>query len=291
MRKSQTRILYGGDLAKGTKEYVKKCIIRENLHPVLGIITVNGGNDASQVYLKNKVAAAKDCGIEVKYYSTAIGDLEATIAQADKECTGIMIQRPIVNFVHSLERYYCDLIPEYKDVDVMGYRARGGFYADQRLAPCTPMAVMRLLDYYKISLKGQNVVIISRSDVVGKPLAELCLNEDATVTVCHSKTPVKMLKKFCKKADIIITAAGVPKLLTRDMVKKGSVVIDVSINRDKNGALCGDADFWNLLGKVAAITPVPKGVGAVTTAELMFNTYVCCLFQVGERVINERLCD
>lgn len=291
MKKSDTRILYGYELAELTKNYIKKAIKREGYTPVLGIITVDGGNSASKVYLKNKLAAAKECGIEVKHYSTEVKDLKATMTQAIEECTSIMVQKPTgIRYPHQEQRFF-NTIPQYKDIDVLGYMAKGDFYAGGGLAPCTAMSVMRLLEHYHIDLKGENVVIISRSNTVGKPLAELCLNQDATVTVCHSKTPAKMLKKICKKADIIITAAGVPKLLTREMVKKDSVIIDVSINRDANGKLCGDADFENLLGKVAAISPVPGGVGVVTTAELMYNAYVNCLMQEIEKPNNERVCD
>lgn len=291
MRKSQTRILYGYELAELTKSYVKKAIKREGYHPILGIITVDGGNSASKVYLKNKLAAAKECGIEVRHYSTEVENLKATMSQAIEECTSIMVQKPTGIRYPCQEQLFFNTIPEYKDVDVMGYVAKGAFYAHGGLAPCTAMSVMRLLEHYHIDLKGENVVIISRSNTVGKPLAELCLNQDATVTVCHSKTPAKMLKKICKKADIIITAAGVPKLLTRDMVKKYAVVIDVSINRDANGKLCGDADFENLLGKVAAISPVPGGVGVVTTAELMYNVHVNHMMQEIKRLNDERVCD
>lgn len=291
MRKNQTRILYGKELAELTKDYTKKAIKREGYQPVLGIITVDGGNSASKVYLKNKLAVAKECGVEVKHYSAEVKNLKETMAQAIEECTSIMIQKPTGIEYPQQEQMFFNTIPQYKDVDVMGYMAKGAFYANGGLAPCTAISVMRLLEFYHIDLKGENVVIISRSNAVGKPLAEICLNHDATVTVCHSKTPAKMLKKICKKADIIITAAGAPKLLTRDMVKKDSVIIDVSINRDENGNLCGDADFKNLLGKVAAISPVPGGVGAVTTAELMYSVYANCMMQEIVRLNDERLRD
>ena len=270
----KTKIMYGAPVVEALENLNKHLISTFEVKPKLGIITVNGGDDASKVYVRNKLKAAERVGITAYHYQTTVDELLRTIRQAEEECDGVIIQRPFGESSEvANEQHYCDAINLFKDADRLGYKAKGKFYTDElSMAPCTPLAVMALLTYYDIQLQGKTAVVIGRSDLVGRPLAELLLRSNATVTVCHSKTPKETLKKICKQADIIVCAASVPKLLTRDMVKKGAAVVDVSINRDADGKLCGDADFENLIGKVAAITPVPKGIGPITVAELMTNT-------------------
>ena len=140
-----------------------------------------------------------------------------------------------------------------------------------RIVACTPLGVMKILENEGIDLTGKNAVVLGRSETVGKPMAMLLLNANATVTVCHSKT--KNIAEICKNADILVSAVGKAKFVTEDMVKEGAVVIDVGMNRDENGKLCGDVDFENVKEKVSHITPVPGGVGPMTITMLMYNTY------------------
>ena len=141
----------------------------------------------------------------------------------------------------------------------------------ESLVPCTPIGIIDLLDYYNIPIEGKNVVIIGRSDLVGKPMATLMTNRNATVTLCHSKT--SNLEFYTKSADILVAAIGIPKYIKKNMVKEGAVIIDVGINRMEDNSLCGDVDFDNVKDKVSYITPVPGGVGQMTVAELAVNTY------------------
>ena len=162
-------------------------------------------------------------------------------------------------------------IPVEKDVD--GFSAQNlGLLTlhKERIVACTPLGVMKLLENEGIELTGKHAVVLGRSDTVGKPMAMLLLNANATVTVCHSKT--KNMKALCQNADVLVSAIGQPKFVTADMVKEGAVVIDVGINRDENGKLCGDVDFENVKEKTSYITPVPGGVGPMTIAMLLYNT-------------------
>ena len=151
------------------------------------------------------------------------------------------------------------------------------------LIPCTPLGVMELLKYYNIDVAGKNVVIVGRSDLVGRPMAEVMINSDATVTLCHSKT--NNLKDITKNADILVVAIGKAKLITSDMVKDGVVVVDVGINRLEDGSLCGDVDFDGVSSKCSYITPVPGGVGQMTVLELGYNTYKAYLLRQEKRVL------
>jgi methylenetetrahydrofolate dehydrogenase (NADP+)/methenyltetrahydrofolate cyclohydrolase len=147
--------------------------------------------------------------------------------------------------------------------------------SEECLVACTPNGVMKMLESEKIDLKGKRAVVVGRSNIVGRPMALLLLNADATVTICHSKT--KNLKEECLNADILVAAIGKAKFITSDMVKEGAVVIDVGMNRDENGKLCGDVDFENVKDKCSYITPVPGGVGPMTITMLMYNTYISAL--------------
>jgi methylenetetrahydrofolate dehydrogenase (NADP+)/methenyltetrahydrofolate cyclohydrolase len=165
------------------------------------------------------------------------------------------------------------LIPKTKDVDGFCEENIGSLCMNEDcLVACTPNGVMKMLEREGIEIKGKNAVVVGRSNIVGKPMAMLLLNANATVTVCHSKT--QDLNGICKSADILVAAIGKPKFITADMVKEGAVVIDVGMDRDENGKLCGDVDFENVKEKASYITPVPGGVGPMTITMLLYNTCV-----------------
>ena len=248
----------------------------ENLarRPGLAVVLV-GDNGASQVYVRNKVADCRDCGIECfDFYlgsDTKQEELLKLIAQLNgrEDVDGILVQLPLP--AHLEERPVLEAIDPMKDVDAfhpdnMGRILRG----DARFKPCTPAGVMELLHEYGIDPAGKHCVVVGRSNIVGKPMALLLLQENGTVTVCHSRTPD--LKAQCLQADILVAAVGRENLITADMVKEGAVVIDVAMNRNAAGKLCGDVDFAAVSEKASYITPVPGGVGPMTRAMLMANT-------------------
>lgn len=242
----------------------------------IGLAVVLIGNDpASQVYVRNKVKACEEAGIRSFRHDLPeettqkqAEELVSALAE-DENVHGILIQLPLPRGLD--EKRLLSLIPPSKDVD--------GFLAENigRLAlkeagtvACTPLGVMEMLSRSNISVAGKRAVVVGRSNIVGRPMALLLLNADATVTVCHSKT--KVLLEECRRADILVAAIGKPKFITADMVKEGAVVIDVGMDRDENGKLCGDVDFENVKEKASAITPVPGGVGPMTIAMLLKNT-------------------
>lgn len=202
---------------------------------------------------------------------TAQEKLEETILKLneDKNVHGILVFRPLPK--HLSEERLKGIIAENKDVDCMGTANTAMVFAGNKKGypPCTPQAVVELLNFYQIPLTGKKVVIVGRSLVVGKPLAMLLLGENATITICHTKTV--NLKEECRKADILIACAGVPKMIKENFINPGQVVIDVGINME-NGNLCGDVDYENVSDQVQAITPVPGGVGTVTTSVLLKHT-------------------
>ena len=251
----------------------------------IGLAVVLIGNDpASQVYVRNKVKACEEAGIRSFRHDLPeettqkqAEELVSALAE-DENVHGILIQLPLPRGLD--EKRLLSLIPPSKDVD--------GFLAENigRLAlkeagtvACTPLGVMEMLSRSNISVAGKRAVVVGRSNIVGRPMALLLLNADATVTVCHSKT--KDLLEECRRADILVAAIGKPKFITADMVKEGAVVIDVGMDRDENGKLCGDVDFENVKEKASAITPVPGGVGPMTIAMLMANTVKACRQQTG----------
>lgn len=234
-----------------------------------------GDNSASQVYVRNKIKACEEVGIKsvALYFSADIGqnELENEIIKLaeDKTVDGILVQLPLPK--HLDEERILKLIPSEKDVDGFSAENIGKLSINgNALVACTPNGVMKMLENYGISPKGKRAVVVGRSNIVGKPMAMLLLNADATVTVCHSKTV--NLKEECLKADILVAAIGKAKFITADMIKDGAVVIDVGMNRDENGKLCGDVDFENAKDKCSFITPVPGGVGPMTITMLMYNT-------------------
>ncbi len=247
---------------------------RTGITPGLAVILV-GENPASQIYVRNKATACESAG----FYSQVIRMPEETteeelVAQIeslnnDKKIHGILVQLPLP--AHINEQHIINIIRPDKDVDAfhpvnVGHIMTGDF----RLLPCTPAGVMELLKHSDVDVCGKKCVVVGRSNIVGKPMAMLLLHANGTVTVAHSKT--KDLGAVTREADILVLAIGKPKFITADMMKEGAVVIDVGMNRDENGKLCGDADFEGCFDKVSAITPVPGGVGPMTITMLLKNT-------------------
>ncbi len=256
-----------------SKERIEK-LKKLGVYPKLAVVMV-GNDEASKIYVHNKTEACEKAGIETEEFiyneniseKGLIGAIENL--NSDPLVTGILVQMPLPKHIDETE--ICRAISPKKDVDVFNPQNFGSFMlGNKSLIPCTAYGIIKILEYKEISLSGKNCVIIGRSNIVGKPTALLFTNHDATVTLCHSKT--KDLKSFCMNADIIVSAAGVPKLVTKDMVKPGAVIIDVGINRDENGKICGDVDFENAEPLCSYITPVPGGVGPVTVAALINNT-------------------
>lgn len=242
----------------------------------LAVILV-GDNGASQVYVRNKIKGCEEVGVKsFAYYlpkETPQQKVEELVKElvADRAINGILVQLPLPAHIDS--EAVLGLIPKEKDVDGFCEENIGSLCMRRDcLVACTPNGVMKMLEREGIEIKGKNAVVVGRSNIVGKPMAMLLLNADATVTVCHSKT--QNLREICASADILVAAIGRAKFITEDMVKQGAVVIDVGMNRDENGKLCGDVDFDNVKEKCSYITPVPGGVGPMTITMLLYNTYV-----------------
>lgn len=240
----------------------------------LAVIIV-GEDPASQIYVRNKERACEACGITSFKYAlpeSATQDELIELVQklnADDRVNGILCQLPLPK--HIDESAVINAVSPDKDVDAFHPVNVGRIMiGDYSFLPCTPAGVMELIHSTGVEVKGKNCVVVGRSNIVGKPMSMLLLHESGTVTMCHSKT--QDLKAECLRADILVAAVGVPKLITADMVKQGAVVIDVGMNRDGNGKLCGDVDFDAVKEKASFITPVPGGVGPMTIAELMQNT-------------------
>ncbi|MBR3960683.1 MAG: bifunctional methylenetetrahydrofolate dehydrogenase/methenyltetrahydrofolate cyclohydrolase FolD, partial [Clostridia bacterium] len=238
-------------------------------------VIIVGDNPASKVYVSNKEKACEALGIKSFKYaldeSTTNEQLLELIDKlnADDEVDGILCQLPLPR--HLDENIIIDRILPSKDVDAFHAQNVGKIMiGDFDFLPCTPAGVIEMLKYENIDITSKNCVVIGHSNIVGKPMAMLLLHNNATVTVCHSKT--KNLAEICRKADILVVAIGRAKFVTADMVKEGAVVIDVGMNRDENGKLCGDVDFDSVKDIASAITPVPGGVGPMTIAMLMQNT-------------------
>lgn len=269
-------ILDGKMLAKEIRENLRKeveILKQKNIVPHFAVIMV-GDNDASKVYVKNKSKACDEIGIKFEEYllskDTTQEELIKLIKKlnTDKNTNGILLQSPIPNQLNIQEAF--NTISPEKDVDGFNSYNVGNLCIGQDgFVPCTPLGIMRILEKYKIEIDGKKVAIIGRSNIVGKPMAQCMLAKNATVTICHSKT--KELKKELKDADIIVAAVGKTNIVTKDLVKDGVVIIDVGMNRNDEGKLCGDVDFENVKEKASYITPVPGGVGPMTIAMLMEN--------------------
>lgn len=269
-------IIDGKELAKKIRANLKiECeeLKNKQINPKLAVIMV-GDDPASKVYVRNKSKVCEDVGIEYKEYllssTTTQKELIELIEKLnqDKTINGILLQSPIPANLDINEAFRT--ISPQKDVDGFNPVNVGKLVLNQdTFVSCTPYGIMKMFEKYNIDLTGKNVVILGRSNIVGKPLMHCCLNKNATVTVCHSKT--QNLAQKAKEADILISAIGKSQFVTVDMVKENAVVIDVGINRLENGKITGDVDFENVKEKASYITPVPGGVGPMTIAMLMNN--------------------
>lgn len=246
----------------------------KGIEPCLAVIMV-GENPASQVYVKGKVKDCAECGIKSLEIhlpaETTQDELLQKLAElaGDAGVHGLLVQLPLP--AHIDEKTVIEAIPPQKDVD--GFTAVNVgrmMIGEECFLPCTPAGCMEMIRSTGVSISGKNAVVIGRSNIVGKPAAMLLLRENATVTICHSRT--ENLKQVCANADILVAAVGRAGFVTGDMVKPGAVVIDVGINRNAQGKLCGDVDYDAAAEKAGYITPVPGGVGLMTRAMLMQNT-------------------
>ncbi len=249
-------------------------LIERGTRPGLAVVIV-GSDPASQVYVRNKARACESIGIysEVHALSAEVSQDELTAfvesLNENPAIHGILVQLPLPKRID--DRTVIEAISADKDVDGFHYANMGALVIDEsRFPPCTPYGVMKMLEYEGIVVEGQHVVIVGRSNIVGKPQAMLMLKAGGTVTVCHSKT--RDLARFTRDADILVAAVGKPGMITGDMIKPGAVVIDVGINRLSDGKLVGDVHFESAAAVASAITPVPGGVGPMTITMLLGNT-------------------
>lgn len=244
----------------------------------LAVIQV-GDDSASNVYIRNKSRVCDSVGIKHETYKLGKDVSESEVVALieklndDKTITGILLQLPLPH--HLQENYLVNLIKPEKDVDGFCYVNQGmlmsksSYMLREGITPCTPLGILNILAYYDIDIAGKDCVVVGRSNIVGIPIALMLSHNNGTVTLCHSHT--KNLKDICHNADILICAIGKPKFFTKDYIKDGAVVIDVGINRDENGKLCGDVDFDGVSDMDISITPVPGGCGPLTVASLMSN--------------------
>lgn len=274
-------ILDGKKLRDELLVQYKEKIKEEKLNITLAIILV-GDNEASKLYIKNKEKYCTEVGIKVDKYLLAEDTSEEVLINLikdlneDKEVTGIILQSPVPNGI-DFDKCSGMILPS-KDVDGFTKDNVYNLYLNKKsILPCTVKGIIKLLEHYNIEVNGRNVAIIGRGNIVGKPLAMALENRNATVSLLHSKT--KDLKMFTKDADIVVVACGIPKLLKKDMIKEGSVVIDVGISR-VDGKIVGDIDFDNIKDIALFVTPNPGGVGPMTVAMIIDN-----LIEMGE--VNE----
>lgn len=270
-----TKIIDGKGIADRIIEDLKTKIEKLEKKPGLTVIIV-GDNHASSVYVNIKSIACEKVGIKDFKYNLEKDISEEEIIKLieklnkDDNVHGILVQLPLPDHINTYR--VTDTINPEKDVDGFHFVNTGNLLINrERFVPCTPKGIIRMLEHENIEIKGKNVVVVGRSNIVGKPVAMMLLNRNATVTICHSQT--KNLAEHTRKADILIVAAGKPKLITEDMVKEGAVVIDVGISKvDKK--IVGDVDFEKVKDIASYITPVPGGVGPMTVAMLMENTFL-----------------
>ena len=280
----------GQEIRKSVQERVER-LKEQGLTPGLAVILV-GENPASKTYVANKQKSCEAIGM----YSELIKLPEdiAEDALLEQICSlntrddihGILVQLPLPKHIN--EDAVIATIADEKDVDGFSPVSVGKMMLGQdTFLPCTPFGVMKLLEYSGIEIAGKHAVIVGRSHIVGKPMGQLLLQKDATVTYTHSKTP--NLPSFTKQADILIAAVGRSKFITKEHVKEGAVVIDVGINRDENNKLCGDVDFADVDGIASHITPVPGGVGPMTITMLLFNTVQSAEYKLatGQKLLKE----
>lgn len=278
------KIIDGKAVSQFVKDGVKKEVSALGEKGVsVGLAVIIVGNDpASRTYVNNKKKACEATGIISEEYAlpedTTMDELLALIKElnAKKSINGILCQLPLPK--HLDEKAVIENIDPIKDVDAFHAVNTGHIMiGDYSFLPCTPAGIMEMLKYYNIEIEGKECVVIGRSNIVGKPMAMLLLQKNGTVTICHSRT--KNLKEVTSRADILVAAVGIPYFVTADMVKDGAVVIDVGMDRNKEGKLCGDVDFAEVEKKASYITPVPGGVGPMTIATLMKNTVTAAKIQ------------
>jgi len=278
-------IINGREIAEKIKQMVKITVeeIQEKHHTQPNITTIKIGEDpASNLYLKLRDKACEKVGInsEHVFYSTKVEETEVINKihelNQDPEVHGILIQFPVPE--HISQDDLVNAIDPKKDVEgLTPYNMGKTLLGDETIIPCTPLAVLKIIEHEKIPLKGKDITVINHSNIVGKPLAALFLNRNATVTVCHIFT--KDLKRHTEKADIIVTAAGVKELIKKELIREGCFIIDVAIITSDDG-ICGDVDLKDVRAKAGKVTPVPGGVGPVTVACSLLNmikTYQNCV--------------
>jgi methylenetetrahydrofolate dehydrogenase (NADP+)/methenyltetrahydrofolate cyclohydrolase len=272
------RIIDGKAIAAEIENEVAAEIKERGLKPRLDVVLV-GENEASKVYISRKSVACERVGIKSVQHRLAEGTTEPQLLELverlnnDPEVTGILVQLPLPKQID--ENKIIQKISPAKDVDCFNPENVGRLFAGlPGVRPCTPAGVVELLRRRNLPIAGKKAVVVGRSNIVGKPAAALLLAENATVTVCHSKTPD--LARETREADILVVAAGKPRVITKGMIKPGATVIDVGVNRMPDGKLCGDVDFEGASEVAGAITPVPGGVGPMTIAMLMKNVVMLC---------------
>ena len=272
-----TQIIDGKAVAQRIRAQVKEEVAQLAAHGIVpGLAVVIVGDDpASKTYVRNKKKACAEVGIYSEEHAlpgdTTQAELLALVDQlnARADIHGILVQLPLPR--HLDEKAVIAAISPQKDVDAFHVENVGRIMlGDYKFLPCTPAGIMELIAETGIEVEGKHCVVIGRSNIVGKPMAMLLLHKNGTVTICHSRT--KDLAEVTRTADILVVAIGKAKFVKADMVKPGAVVIDVGMDRDENGKLCGDVDFENVKEKASAITPVPGGVGPMTIAMLLKNT-------------------
>lgn len=266
----QTAAIIREDIKQATAELIKS----KGIKPGLAVILV-GDDPASQVYVRNKEKACQNVGMYSEVHRLPETTSEKELLQligklSDREAIhGILVQLPLPKHIN--EKAVIAAIPPHKDVDGFHPISVGNMViGDECFLPCTPAGIIELIKRTGIDLVGKHAVVVGRSNIVGKPVAMLLLQEHATVSMCHSRTP--NLEEITRQADILVVAAGKPNMIKRDHVKPGAVVIDVGVNRLDDGKLAGDVDFTDVLDTVGAITPVPGGVGPMTITMLLRNT-------------------
>ena len=279
------QIIDGKKVSVQVKEEVRKQTLElkeaYGITPGLAVVIV-GDDPASRVYVNNKKKACEVVGFKSEEYALPASTTQEELLELvntlnnKQDINGILVQLPLPE--HLDDKAVIEAINPQKDVDAFHAVNVGKIMlGEYDFLPCTPSGVMEMLHAYDIPVSGKNCVVIGRSNIVGKPMAMLLLHENGTVTICHSRT--KNLAEVCRGADILVAAVGKPKFVTSDMVKEGAVVIDVGMDRDENGKLCGDVDFENVKDKCSYITPVPGGVGPMTISTLMKNTLKACKIQ------------
>ena len=270
-------IIDGKEVAKEKREQIKSRVesLKSQGKTVGLAVIIVGENPASRVYVNNKKKGCLEVGIESFEYALPENTTEQELKNLveklnnDDRVNGILCQLPLPKHIN--EDAVINTISPKKDVDAFHPQNVGHIMiGDYTFLPCTPAGIMEMLKFYNISVSGKKCVVIGRSNIVGKPMAMLLLKENGTVEICHSRT--QNLKEETLSADILVAAVGKANFVTEDMVKQGAVVIDVGMNRDENGKLCGDVDFENVKEKASYITPVPGGVGPMTITMLLENT-------------------